>query len=130
MCSNNKHTVEELEKHIQLFLKENVSFQELKNNYGLLLSQTVFRRKVFMFQEHGLEGIRSNTTNNHYSKPFKNAVVEEHLKSGISVSVLACKYNIPSESTLRTCIIKYNKGKDFRVDSEKSEVYTMTGRKT
>lgn len=130
MRSNNKHTVAELEKYIQLFLKEDVSFQELKNKYGLLLSKSVFRRKVLMFLEHGLEGIRSNTTNNHYSKDFKNAVVEEHLESDIPVSELARKYNIPSQSTVRTWVIKYTKGKDFRVESEKSEVYTMTGRKT
>lgn len=130
MRSNNKHTVEELEKYIQLFLNEEVSFQELKNNYGLLLSRSVFSTKVLMFQEHGLEGIRSNTINNHYSKVFKNSVVEEHLELGIPVTRLARKYNIPSESTVRTWIIKYTKGKDFRVYSEKSEVYTMTGRKT
>src|SRR5699024_6818800 len=79
--------------------------------------------------KHRLEGIRSNITNNRYSKAFKNAVVEEYLKSGIPIDRLARKYNIPSESTVRNWIIKYTKGKDFRVYSEKSEVYTMTGRK-
>lgn len=83
-----------------------------------------------MYQKHGFEDIRSNITNNHYSKALKKFVVEEHLDSGIPVSGLACKYNIPFQSTVRNWIIKYTKGKDFRVYSEKSEMYTRTGRKT
>src|SRR5690625_5355431 len=34
-----------------------------------------------------------------------------------------------AKETVRVWIIKYNKGKDFRDYSEKSEVYTMTGKK-
>ncbi len=42
MRSNNKQTPEELEKYIQLLLKEEVGFQELKNNYSLLLKRSLF----------------------------------------------------------------------------------------
>src|SRR5699024_7040893 len=45
------------------------------------------------------------------------------------IQELARKYNIPAKETVRVWIIKYTKGKDFRVYSEKSEVYTMTGKK-
>src|SRR5699024_11841062 len=48
----------------------------------------------------------------------------------VSIQELDSKYNSPAKETVRDWIIKYTKGKDFRVYSEKSEVYTMTGRKT
>lgn len=129
MRSNSKHTAEELERYIQMYIKDEMSYQKLKKSYGLLLSQPTFIFKVQKYQKHGIEGIRSHTRNNRYSKTFKDAVVEEHLELGISIQELARKYNIPAKETVRVWIIKYTKGKDFRVYSEKSEVYTMTGKK-
>src|SRR5699024_11638674 len=82
--------------------------------------------KVQKYQKHGIEGIRSHTRNNRYSKTFKDAVVEEHLELGVSIQELARKYNIPAKKTVRDWIIKYTMGKDFRVYSEIYEVYTMT----
>lgn len=129
MRSNSKHSAEELERYIQMYIKDKMSYQKLKKSYGLLLSQPTFIFKVQKYQKHGIEGIRSHTRNNRYSKTFKDAVVEEHLELGVSIQELARKYNIPAKETVRVWIIKYTKGKDFRVYSEKSEVYTMTGKK-
>src|SRR5690625_7621310 len=76
-----------------------------------------------------MDGNVWHSINNRYSKRFKGGVVGEHLELGVSIQEVASKYNIPAKKTVRDWIIKYTKGKDFRVYSEKSEVYTMTGRK-
>src|SRR5690625_5684352 len=112
-----------------MYIKDKMSYQKLKKSYGLLLNQSTFSSKVQKYQKHGIEGIRSHTRNNRYSKTFKDAVVEEHLELGVSIQELARKYNIPAKKTVRVLIIKYTNVKDFRVYSEISEVYKMTGSK-
>lgn len=82
------------------------------------------------YQEHGLVGVQSSPINNRYSKDFKLSVVKEHLEEDATIKGLARKYNIPSHTTVRNWMIKYTKGKDCRIYSGKSEVHTMTGRKT
>src|SRR5699024_5724512 len=129
MRSNSKHSAEELERYIQMYIKHKMSYQKLKKSYGLLLNQPTFSYKVQKYQKHEIEGISSDTGNNRFSERFKDAVVGEHLELGVYIQELARKYNIPAKKTFREWIIKYTKGKDFRVYSEKSEVYTMTGRK-
>lgn len=130
MRSNNKHTAQELKQYIDFYLNEGISYRVLCNRYGLLLSESFFGQKVLRYQTHGLEGIQTKSKNNRYSKAFKISVVEEHLSKRIPIKKLARKYNIPAHSTVSEWIIKYTKGKDFRIYSEKSEVYTMTGKKT
>lgn len=130
MRSNNKHTVNELEKYIQLYINDGISYGELCKKYGLLLARSRFRDKLLRYQEHGLEGIQSSTTNNSYSKDFKHSVVMEYLEGGTTIMGLARKYNVPSDRTVRNWIIKYTKGKSLRTYSPKPEVYTMKGRKT
>src|SRR5699024_4960214 len=129
MRSNSKHSAEELERYIEMYIKDKMSYQKLKKSYGLLLNQSTFSYKVQQYQKQRIEGIRSHTRNNRYSKSLKYAVVEENIKLGISIKELTRKYKIPAKKTVRDWIIKYTKGKDFRVYSEKSEVYTRTGRK-
>ena len=130
MRSNSKHTAQELERYILLYLEEGKSFRELSEDYGLLLSHSTFGQKVLRYQEYGLSGIRTRSKNNHYTKEFKEAVIQEHLEKGAPIQQLARKYNIPSYETVRKWIIKYTKGENIRTYTPKPEVYTMKGRKT
>lgn len=129
MRSNNKHTVEELERYIEMYLSNGKSYKELCEDYGLRLSPSVFNQKVLRYQTYGLKGIQSKLRNNHYSKDFKKTVVNEHLIDGIPIKQLARKYNIPSHSTVRNWIIKYTKGEEIRSTTPLPEVYTMKGKK-
>lgn len=130
MRSNRKHTVKELEKYIQLYLEEGKSFRELRDNFGLLLSDQAFGQKVLRYQGHGLSGIQNKSQNNQYSKQFKEMVIQEHLQKGIPVRWLARKYNIPSHETVRRWIIKYTRGEEIRSYTPQPEVYTMKSKKT
>src|SRR5690625_1783880 len=130
MRSNKKHTTEELETYIQMYVNEGVSYRKLRNEYGLLLSDSGFIEKVSKYQKHGRAGIQSKPTNNCYSEDFKRAVVNEYMEKGVSINKLARKYNIPSTTTVRGWIIKYTKDNKLETYFPKSEVYTMKGRKT
>ncbi len=130
MRSNNKYTAVELERYIELYLDDGISYRELRNNHGLLLSESAFGQKVLRYQIHGLKGIQPKSRNNHYSQAFKLSVVEEHLSEGIPIKKLARKYNIPAHETVRRWIIKYTKGEEIRSYFPKPEVYTMNGKKT
>lgn len=130
MRSNRKHTAQELERYIQLYLEEGKSFRELNEDYGLLLSRSGFNKKVLRYQEYGLLGIQTKSNNNHYTKDFKMTVIREHLEEETPIIQLARKYNIPSDSTVRNWIIKYTKGEENGRYSPKPEVYTMKGKRT
>ena len=56
MQSNKKHTAEELEKYIQLN-RQGTSFEELKNQYGLLIAESNFNKYRLKYQANGLEGL-------------------------------------------------------------------------
>lgn len=129
MRSNSKHTVEELERFILMYLEDGKSFIELSEDYNLLLNESTFGQKVLRYQEHGLSGIQSKTSNNHYSKQFKEAIVQEYYDERTSIRELARKYNIPSYNTVRQWIIKYTKGEENRSYTPQPEVYTMKGKK-
>lgn len=129
MRSNNKHTLNELIEHIRLYLEEDKSYTELKEDYGLLISDSVFYQKVLRYQEHGAAGIQTKSSNNQYSAEFKESVVQEYFDTDMSIRKLARKYNIPSDSTLRNWIIRYTKGEEIRNYSPKPEVYTMKSEK-
>ena len=130
MRSNSKHTAQELERYILLYLDEGKSYRELSEDYGLLLSDSNFGQKILRYQEYGISGIQSKSKNNHYTKEFKKAVLREHLEEGTPIRQLARKYNIPSDDTVRNWKIKYTKGEYLRSYTPKPEVYTMKGRKT
>ena len=89
-----------------------IGYKKLSEECNLLLDCSYFYNKVLGYQEHDLSVIQSNTTNNCYSKEFKHPVAKEHLDKGISVRKLSRKYNIPADSTVKNCIIKYTKGKN------------------
>ena len=36
MRSNSKHTAEELERYIQMYIKDEMSYQKLKKSYGCI----------------------------------------------------------------------------------------------
>ena len=45
MRSNSKHSVEELERYIKMYLDKGLSYHELSDVYGLLLTKSTFRKK-------------------------------------------------------------------------------------
>lgn len=128
MRSNKKHSAKELEQFIQLNLA-GVSYRELKESYGLLISKSSFGQYRLKYLEYGLPALESYKHNQTYSQSFKEAVVKEHLETQAPFKHLARKYHIPSASTVRNWLIKYTKGEENKDYDPKPEVYTMKGQK-
>lgn len=63
MRSNIKHITKELNRYIDLYINEGISYRVLCERYGLLLSDANFYDKVLRYQDHGLVGIQSSITN-------------------------------------------------------------------
>jgi transposase len=72
----------------------------------------------------------SSKTNNSYSAEFKQKVIEAYLNGEGSYVELAAKYNIRSDSILKSWVLKYNKGIENKTYDPKGAVYTMKSRKT
>lgn len=121
-----KHTDPELLHLIDLHLR-GVSYRTLVDQHHLKLSDTTFMNYVHRYQDHGMEGIRSQKNYRSYSKEFKQKIVAEYLQTGYGFSYLAAKYNIPSKTTVNKWVIRYTEGKENETYSPKSEVYNMTG---
>ncbi|KAF3302730.1 transposase [Carnobacterium sp. PL12RED10] len=102
----------------------------MQETYGLKLVESKFRRKILRYKKHGISGIQSSKTNNHYSQEFKQATVEEYFISDQTIVGIARKYNIPSDATVGNWIIKYTKGEENRNYSPLPEVFKMKSRKT
>lgn len=129
MRSNRKHSDNELEEYICLYLEDGISYKTLTEEYGLLLSRRTFFTYVTKYKAHGYSSIQTKTSNNHYSHEFKLAVVQEYLDNQVPLEKLALKYNIPSHQTVKNWIIKYTKEEEIKDTVPKPEVYTMKGQK-
>jgi len=126
---SSKHTIQELERYIHMYLHEGWSYQELCEEKGLLLSVSSFNDRVLRYKENGITGIKTKKSNNRYSKEIKESIVQEYLERGTPLRQLARKYNIPTHYTVRNWIIKYTKGEGLKTYSPYPEVYTMKGKK-
>lgn len=76
------------------------------------------------FQANGPESLLPKPKNSTYTKEFKLKVLEEYLDGNNSLEELSIKYEIPSSSTLRTWVSKYNNLKELKDYKPKPEVYT------
>ena len=76
------------------------------------------------YQNNGPKSLLPKPRNSTYTKEFKLKVVEEYLKGKGSLKQLCIEYKIPSDSTLRTWISKYNNLKELKDYKPKPEVYT------
>lgn len=65
----------------------------------------------------------NKSTNNSYSKEFKEMVVQEYLNGHGSVNDLAAKYSIPKHDTVLKWVNKYNNHIELKDYNPKPEVY-------
>ena len=72
----------------------------------------------------------NKSTNNMYSKKFKEMVVQEYLQGLGSTRDLAVKYGIPNHSTVLNWINRYNSHRELKDYNPKSEVYMADTLKT
>ena len=82
-----------------------------------------------MFDSYGESIFDDKTSNNSYTKDFKEKVVKEYLDGKGSLREIQIKNKILSPETLRKWILKYNNDIILTDYKPMSEVYTMKSRK-
>lgn len=92
MRPNRKHTDRDLERYILLYLDEGINFRELREEYGLLLSDSAFRQIILRYQDFGFSAIQTKAKNNQYTKTFKMEVIREYLEEEIPIAQLARRH--------------------------------------
>jgi transposase len=126
--ARSKHSLE-VKLHILHLLNEgDYSQSELCEKFSV--SKSTIRRWKMKFDKAGVDGLIESTTWNTYSKELKNAAVKDFLQKDLTDIEILEKYNISSNSVLRTWVKKYTSHSESK-DSGKGMSQTMTkGRKT
>ena len=83
-----------------------------------------------IYRENGIEGFHLKEGNGSYTAEEKQQAVEEYLQGKGSLREICRKYHIPSDSTLRQWIKRYNSNKELRDYDPKPEVYVAMRKKT
>lgn len=98
---------------------------------GLGVKGSTVYEWINSYRMNGPESLMPKLKNGSYTKEFKIQVVEDYLAGGGSQEEICNKYQIPSATSLRTWIAKYNDLKELKDYIPKPEVYTkMARRKT
>ena len=85
---------------------------------------------VYKYEKYGEDGLKETSTWRRYSKELKLEAVTDYLSGEYSIREVTRKYEIPSTSTLRRWIKKYNSHRELK-DTSKGRTGSMTkGRKT
>lgn len=84
---------------------------------------------VKRYQANGPKALKPRTNSATYTKEFKLKIIYEY-QQGNSLNELMAKYNIPSQETVRSWIIKYNRHEEIEDYIPRPEVYHMSTRKT
>lgn len=85
---------------------------------------------IAVYDDYGVTGFQPRNKNKMYSEDFKEKAVNEYLAGEGSYRDIARKYKIPSPSTLKKWVFKYNGYEKLKDNSPRGEVYMTKGRKT
>ena len=127
MGRKNKYSKEIKVKVIKEYKKGTKSSTEICKE--LNCDHRAFLNWLHMFDSYGESIFDDKTSNNSYTKDFKEKVVKEYLDGKGSLREIQIKYKILSPETLRKWILKYNNGIILTDYKPMSEVYTMKSRK-
>ncbi|WP_163184400.1 helix-turn-helix domain-containing protein, partial [Neobacillus sedimentimangrovi] len=115
-------------KIINDFKNETYSISELESIYNT--DNVTIYDWVYKFERYGVEGLKESSSWRKYSKELKIQAVKDYLSGDFSLREVTRKYEIPSTSTLRQWIKKYNGHRELK-DTGKGRSNSMTkGRKT
>lgn len=126
--SRRARSLKEKIKIINDFKNETYSISELESIYNT--DNVTIYDWVYKFERYGVEGLKESSSWRKYSKELKIQAVKDYLSGDFSLREVTRKYEIPSTSTLRQWIKKYNGHRELK-DTGKGRSNSMTkGRKT
>ena len=120
-----KVSYEDKIKACEDYLSGTASAREIAERLNLRpTSEREVQRWAVRYREYGPESLLPKLKNSSYTKEFKINAVEEYLSGNGSIDDIRNKYQIPSHSTLRKWIAKYNDLKELEDYIPRPEVYT------
>lgn len=126
--SKRAHSLEDKIQIIKALEDGDYSVYELEAIYNV--SNITIYDWAYKYEKYGVEGLKEATTWKMYSKELKLEAVQDYLSGEYSIREVTRKHEIPSTSTLRRWIKKYNSHRELK-DTSKGRTSSMTkGRKT
>ena len=131
MSRKSKYSFEQKKWAVDQYLNGNMSAAKIALQLGMPSKSGRKQVRVWAHQyQSNQDTILSNTHyNNHYSKEFKEKVVQEYLTGKISLPCLANKYGIRSHETVRRWVCKYNSHIENRDHVPHPEVHMAKARR-
>ena len=102
------------------YLNREKSVRELVNDFNI--DKKTISTWIKMYQSLGPRCFNHKTHNAKYTKEFKQQVVQAYFAGEGSLVDIAIKYEIPSYSTVRSWIKKYNNLEELKDYDPKPEV--------
>lgn len=102
-----------------------ISFELGVNDHGTLIENW-----IYLYDTYGESGFEEKPRNVSYSLEFKQEAVHAYLSGQDSILGVCRSRGIPTKSTLRQWIRKYNDHEELREYCPKGEVYMIKSRKT
>ncbi|MBQ9644119.1 MAG: helix-turn-helix domain-containing protein [Lachnospiraceae bacterium] len=119
-----KVSYEDKIKACEDYLSGTASAREIAERLNLRpTSEREVQRWAVRYREYGPESLLPKLKNSSYTREFKINAVEEYLSGNGSIDDIRNKYQIPSHSTLRKWIAKYNDLKELEDYLPRPEVY-------
>ena len=120
-----KVSYEDKIKACEDYLSGTASAREIAERLNLRpTGEREVQRWAVRYRENGPKSLLPKLKNSSYTKEFKTNAVEEYLSGNGSIDDICNKYQIPSRSTLRKWIAKYNDLKELEDYKPRPEVYT------
>ena len=119
-----KVSYEDKIKACEDYLSGTASAREIAERLNLRpTSEREVQRWAVRYREYGPESLLPKLKNSSYTREFKINAVEDYLSGNGSIDDIRNKYQIPSHSTLRKWIAKYNDLKELEDYLPRPEVY-------
>jgi transposase-like protein len=126
--SKRVHSLEDKIRIIKALEEGSHSISELESIYNV--HNVSIYDWIYKYEKYGVDGLKESSTWRRFSKELKQDAVKDYLSGDFSIREVTRKYEIPSTSTLRRWIKKYNSHRELK-DTSKERTSSMTkGRKT
>ncbi len=122
-----QHPPEWMAARVEEYLSGQGSYESMAQIHGIGVN--TLKRWVRLYQKWGIVAFADKQGNAHYSKEFKMQCVEAVIKGEGTIADIVVRYNISSESVLRTWIKRYNANMELRDYEPKREVYMADARR-
>jgi transposase len=126
--SKRTYSAEDKFKILKMYEEGIYSLKEITSKYKV--ANTTILKWKYNLEKYGIEGLKKSSTWKRYSKELKLSAIRDYLSGSYSLREVARKYEIPSDTTLRKWIKKYNSHREIK-DTAKGMSQSMTkGRST